>query len=226
VSQDDRSVKAEVVIASNREPIAASKFFDLHFPKKHPQNIVARNDSENVSGTANPISSQPTVVATLPLTVAQATVVPPAAGKVGMTENVQRPPSVLQVRPAPSAPRKVETAKTLSVAPVNSEAALAPVVAASATKAGVLGISGANWTEGGFSGVEILEVQQDSAAEIAGLHVHDVITDGNGRKIRSTADLAAVLAENGPGSKISLGYMFKSNLGWMPKDTLIILADK
>jgi S1-C subfamily serine protease len=65
-----------------------------------------------------------------------------------------------------------------------------------------------------------------SPAEIAGLHVHEVITDVNGKKIRSTDDLADVLGQNGPGSKITVGYIFKSNLGWMPKETLIILADK
>ena len=48
----------------------------------------------------------------------------------------------------------------------------------------------------------------------------------NGRRIGSTDDLVAVLAQNGPGSKVILGYRYKSNLGWMPKETLIILADK
>jgi S1-C subfamily serine protease len=93
-------------------------------------------------------------------------------------------------------------------------------------KAGVLGVSGANWSERGASGVEILDIALDSPAEIAGLHIHEVITDVNGRRIRSTQDLAAVLAQNEPGSKIVLGYIFKSNLGWMPKETMIILADK
>jgi len=91
---------------------------------------------------------------------------------------------------------------------------------------GVLGVSGANWIEGGVTGVEIMDVAPGSPAEIAGLHVRDVITDINGSKIHSTDDLAGVLAQNEPGSKITLGYIFKSNLGWMPKDTLIILADK
>jgi hypothetical protein len=38
-------------------------------------------------------------------------------------------------------------------------------------KAGVLGVSGADWEEGGVRGVEILGITQDSAAETAGLHV-------------------------------------------------------
>jgi S1-C subfamily serine protease len=90
----------------------------------------------------------------------------------------------------------------------------------------VLGVSGATWAESGITGVEIMDVAPGSPADIAGLHVHEVITDINGRHIGSTDDLAAVLAQNGPGSKVILGYCFKSNLGWMPKETLIILADK
>jgi hypothetical protein len=93
-------------------------------------------------------------------------------------------------------------------------------------RAGVLGVSGANWTEGRMSGVEIVEVVPGSPAAIAGLHVRDVITDINGRHIGSANDLAAVLAQNEPGSKITLGYILKTNLGWMPKETLIIVADK
>jgi S1-C subfamily serine protease len=76
------------------------------------------------------------------------------------------------------------------------------------------------------TGVEIVEVVPGSPAEIAGLRVRDVMTDINGRHIGSTNDLAAVLAQNEPGSKITLGYILKTNLGWMPKETLIILADK
>jgi hypothetical protein len=94
------------------------------------------------------------------------------------------------------------------------------------SRAGVLGVSGANWTEGGVTGVEIVDVASGSPAAIAGLHVRDVITDINGRHIGSTNDLAAVLAQNEPGSKITLGYILKTNLGWMGKETLIIVADK
>jgi S1-C subfamily serine protease len=71
-----------------------------------------------------------------------------------------------------------------------------------------------------------VDVVPGSSAEIAGLHVRDVITDINGRHIGSIDDLAAILAQNEPGSKITLGYILKTNLGWMPKETLIIVADK
>jgi hypothetical protein len=92
--------------------------------------------------------------------------------------------------------------------------------------AGVLGISGANWSEGGQGGIEIIDIATDSPADIAGLHLREVITDVNGRRIRSIQDLAAVLAQNEPGSKIVVGYIFRSTLGWMPSEKVIILADK
>jgi S1-C subfamily serine protease len=80
--------------------------------------------------------------------------------------------------------------------------------------------------EGGFTGVEIMDVAPGSPAEIDGLHVRDVIREINGSKIRSTDDLATTLAQNEPGSKITVSYIFKSNLGWMPKNTVIVLANK
>jgi len=120
----------------------------------------------------------------------------------------------------------MQSVKALITAPVKNEPMPEGAIAMSVPKPGALGVSGANWMEGGVSGVEILAVAQDSPAEIAGLHVHDVITDVNGRKVRSNDDLATTLAQQGSGSKIVLGYMFKSNLGWMPKETLVILADR
>jgi len=99
-----------------------------------------------------------------------------------------------------------------------------PAIPSAVHISGMLGISGANWEESGLKGVEILGIAPDSTAEMAGLHVGNVITDADGRKIRSTQDLANFLAQNGPGSKISLGYMFKSNLGWMGKEAVVVLT--
>lgn len=95
----------------------------------------------------------------------------------------------------------------------------------STERAGVFGVSGANWEERGSTGVEILGVADNSAADIGGLRVGYVITDVNGRKIRSTRDLALFLSQNGPGSKVTVGYIFKSNLGWMPKETVVVLTN-
>ncbi len=91
-------------------------------------------------------------------------------------------------------------------------------------KPGVLGLSGETWSQGGVGGVRILEVAQGSAAELAGLRAAYVITEVNGRKIHSTDDLAAMLAQKGPGTKVNISYLFWSNLGWMPKETVVILG--
>ncbi len=93
-------------------------------------------------------------------------------------------------------------------------------------KAGVLGVSGANWTEGGVNGVEVLDVAPDSAAEAGGLRIGCIITVMGGRHIRSTEDLASVLAQNSPGSRIMVSYLFKSNLGWMPSQTVVVLTNR
>ena len=90
--------------------------------------------------------------------------------------------------------------------------------------AGVLGVSGANWNEGGMGGVRILGVDPQSAAEVSGLKIGNVITEVNGRKVSSTQDLAAVLVQNGPGSRIDVVYLYKSNLGWMPQQTMVVLT--
>ena len=92
--------------------------------------------------------------------------------------------------------------------------------------AGVLGISGANWEQGGVGGVEILQVSRDSSAGLAGLHVGDVITDVNGKHVSSIQELGDMLAELDAGTKISIGYLIKSQLGWMPKEAVVILAKK
>jgi len=91
---------------------------------------------------------------------------------------------------------------------------------------GGLGISGANWVENDFKGVEIIGVSPRSPAEIAGLHAHDVITEVDGQRIQTTEDLAKVLSQLAAGTQISLGYILKTNLGWMPKETTIILSHR
>lgn len=91
-------------------------------------------------------------------------------------------------------------------------------------KAGVLGIAGETWSESGVGGVRILEVTENSAADLAGLRPANVITEVDAAKIRSTDDLAAALARRGPGSRIRLTYLFWTNLGWMAKETTVILA--
>jgi membrane-associated protease RseP (regulator of RpoE activity) len=91
---------------------------------------------------------------------------------------------------------------------------------------GTLGISAADWEQGGVKGVRILEVSQDSSAGLAGLHVGYVITEVNGKHVRSIQELADVLAELDAGAKASIVYLVRTNLGWMPSEAVVILAKK
>jgi hypothetical protein len=130
---------------------------------------------------------------------------------------------------APTAAPQLPAVGALSIAPSNTDAAPASDTQPqtnSAPKAGVLGVAGANWTDRGFSGVEITDIAPDSAAETAGLHVGYVITDLNGKHIHSTDDLAAALSENGPGAQITIGYLVRTNLGWMPGSAPTVLTNK
>lgn len=92
---------------------------------------------------------------------------------------------------------------------------------------GVLGIEGADWEQGDARGVEVIDVSPDSAAEIAGLKKGNVITNVNGVRVRSNQELAEILGQLEPGSRVSISYIFKSNLGWMPAaDTVAILTNQ
>lgn len=93
-----------------------------------------------------------------------------------------------------------------------------------APKAGVLGVSGEDWAEGTFGGVKILEVAENSAAELAGLRAGYVITEVNGKRIASANDLTAELAKHSPGTRLHIVYLVRTNLGWMPQKTSVILG--
>jgi len=99
-----------------------------------------------------------------------------------------------------------------------------PAGGSSASKAGVLGVAGENWSESGMAGVKILEVAENSSAASAGLHMGNVITEMDVAPIHTTDDLAAVLTQRGPGSRVNVTYLFRTNLGWMAKQTSLILA--
>jgi S1-C subfamily serine protease len=59
---------------------------------------------------------------------------------------------------------------------------------------------------------------------MAGLHKGEVITEVNGNRIGSTEELASFLSQTSPGSRVSISYLYKSNIGWMPKSVVAILS--
>jgi hypothetical protein len=92
------------------------------------------------------------------------------------------------------------------------------------SRGAVLGLSGADWNENGATGVEILQVLDDSSAQLAGLRKGNVITNVNGVHVRTNQQLTNILAQLEPGTQVSIAYLYRSNLGWMPKETIAILG--
>jgi hypothetical protein len=126
------------------------------------------------------------------------------------------PPASATTPAAPGKPEKLREASSDDKA-VHSTGSDIP-------KAGVLGVSGEDWTEGTFGGVKILEVAENSAAELAGLRAGYVITEVNGKRIASANDLAVELAKREPGTRLHIVYLVRTNLGWMPQKTSVILG--
>ena len=131
------------------------------------------------------------------------------------------PPAFATTPPNPDNPEKAEPAVADSAASGRDGRASSK---AGVPKAGVLGVAGEDWAQGETKGVKILEVTQNSAADISGLRVGYVITEFDAEKISSTKDLAAALAQRGPGSRVRLTYLFWTNLGWMSKEAPVILS--
>ena len=121
----------------------------------------------------------------------------------------------------PANPGKIEKA--------SSRVAMAAEVPSSAganqvSKPGVLGVYGENWSQDAFGGVRIVDIAENSAADLAGLRVGYVITEIDGKRVLSTNDLATELAKRGPGVRLHIVYLVHTNLGWMPQKTSAILA--
>lgn len=125
----------------------------------------------------------------------------------------------------PPAPARVEAAPVTPIAvPDPPSAPSPPVPTESDSSVGYLGISGTNWESESLKAVQITDVSDDGSAQLAGLRRGDVITDINGKRVRSVQDLATLLGSMGPGTRVSMGYMTKTYLGWMPKEAIVILA--
>jgi S1-C subfamily serine protease len=75
-----------------------------------------------------------------------------------------------------------------------------------------------------LSGVRIVDVAENSSAAAAGLRIGNVITELDATPIRSAKDLSAALSQRDPGSRVNVTYLFHTNLGWMAKQTSLILA--
>ena len=122
----------------------------------------------------------------------------------------------------PSNPGKIERASRRVALPAQN--ADPPDASEPNPKAGVLGVYGENWSQDSFGGVRIVEVAENSAAELAGLRVGYVITEIDGKRIVTTNDLAAELAKRSPGTRVHIVYLVHTNLGWMPQKASAILA--
>ncbi len=73
-------------------------------------------------------------------------------------------------------------------------------------------------------GAQITEVTSGGVAERAYLHVGDVINAVDGRPVKTTMELAAALSNRTPGSKIRIGYMLSTGLGYFTKEVIVIPA--
>jgi hypothetical protein len=89
---------------------------------------------------------------------------------------------------------------------------------------GTLGIVASDWEQSGFMGVEITDISEDGSAALAGLHKGNVITEVNGKKLSSVQDLSSLMGQIEPGTKVSIVYLVRTNLGWMPNEAFAILA--
>ena len=77
----------------------------------------------------------------------------------------------------------------------------------------------------GREGAEVARIESGSVAELALLHVGDVINSIDGKPVKTPMELAAELANRTPGAQIRLGYMFRTAaLGWFPRETVVILG--
>jgi len=70
-------------------------------------------------------------------------------------------------------------------------------------------------------GAEILYVTPDSPAEAAGLQAGYVIDKVNGKRLKNIIDFNRELAERESKTRVRIGYMFRTNLGWMGAEKVV-----
>lgn len=75
----------------------------------------------------------------------------------------------------------------------------------------------------GIEGAEIVDIQPGSVAEMAALHVRDLITSVNDKPVKTPMELAAAL--NGVSGNVKLGYQLRTETGWyVGKETTVIIG--
>lgn len=60
---------------------------------------------------------------------------------------------------------------------------------------------------GTMEGVRIDKVVEDGAASVAGLEAEDVITEVDGKKVKTMGDLQAIIAQKRPGDKVTIKFL-------------------
>lgn len=133
-------------------------------------------------------------------------------------------PALVPSQPAGAAVAPIQMAATASNAktePSPATAGAPPTALPNENGTALLGVVVRNWEQGG---VQIVAITPDGAAQSAGLHVGDVISSVNGKRIKSESELASALSGKAAGTKVIVGYMFRSNLGLMPgTDKVLVL---
>jgi len=78
------------------------------------------------------------------------------------------------------------------------------------------------------SGAKIVEiVDRGSLGNVSGLHVGDLINSVNGKQVGTAAEFAAELSGQPAGSRVRLGYIFKTSaLGWVGNDKVVTLQQQ
>jgi hypothetical protein len=110
---------------------------------------------------------------------------------------------------APTAPGIPTTATAVATVPIPGGAIdkESASVGSQPKGATLLGVVGATFEQGG---VEIVDIDPDGGAALAGLKIGDVINSVDGKRIRSMPGLAAALESRQPGSIVRIGYMFRN----------------
>jgi hypothetical protein len=109
-------------------------------------------------------------------------------------------------------------AGTLEPVPLQERGFVTPNAAA--TSMPELGLSGTTRSGGG---IRIVALVAGGNAELAYMHVGDVITGLNGIPVRSAPELASDLLSRAPGTKLRLGYLMQTPLGSFGKEAMFVI---